>query len=145
MLEKIKLFFRFISLLKVEVLMFVLTFSFYFKRTPLEVLIQDKLCRNDYNLSQEFCYRLPYLTKIDSDYEMKDKILSEAVKYKMYQSIINNLPTFLWPLFMGAWIDNYRAARKIILIIGAVTHCMEAVINFFNCYYFESGKKYHDI
>lgn len=140
MCTKVTQIFRFVCLLRVEVLMFVLTFSFYFKRTPLEVLIQDKLCRNHYNLSQEFCFRLPYMTENETDYHLKDQILAHAVKYKWYQSIINNIPTVVWPLFVGEWIDRHKKARKAILAIGAVTHGLEAVINFANCYFFESGR-----
>ena len=139
MLSKIKLFLRFVSLLRVEVFMYLTALSLYIRLTPLDLLIQDKICFNKYNLSKDTCKNLPSLTQNETGYEFKSKILSEAVEYNMYQNIIQYAPGIVWALFLGAWIDRYNNGRKAVFIIGATTQCLEAIINWFNAYYFDSG------
>ncbi|CAG2105176.1 unnamed protein product [Medioppia subpectinata] len=139
MKNKIKIFFRFLSLLRVEPFMIILAFSQYFRRTPLEVLIQDKLCRNRYNMSEEFCLQLPYMSDVETGHEIKTLILSDAVKYNMYHTWITMAPGIVWSIFLGPWIDKYINGRKAIFIIGSITQSLEAAMNALNSYFFTTN------
>ena len=61
----------------------------------------------------------------------------------MYQNIIQYAPGIVWALFLGAWIDKYNNGRRAVFIIGATTQCVEAIMNWCNSYYFDSGQFYH--
>jgi hypothetical protein len=54
-LQKFKRFLKFLTLLRVEPFVIFLGFCLSLRRTPLDLLIQDKLCRLKYNLSENFC------------------------------------------------------------------------------------------
>ena len=95
MLFKIKLFLRFVSLLRVEVFMYFKALSLYIRLTPLDLLTQDKICANKYNLSRDTCKYLSSLTQNETGYEFKSKILSEAVEYNMYKNIIQYAPSIV--------------------------------------------------
>ena len=138
MWSKIKSFLTFLWLLRVEVFMFFTAYSLYIRTTPLDLLIQDKICRNHYELNASICHDLPQKTDNETGHHKSD-ILSLAVQYNMYQNIIQYAPGIVWALFLGAWIDKYNNGRKMVFIIGSSTQCIEAIINWFNSYYFDSG------
>ncbi|CAG2167426.1 unnamed protein product [Oppiella nova] len=139
MKDRFKTFMRFISLLRVEPFMIILAFSSYFRRTPLEVLIQDKLCRNRYNMSEEFCLELAYMSDVETGHEIKTQILSDAVKYNMYHTWITMAPGIMWSIFLGPWIDKYINGRKAIFIIGSITQALEAAMNAIMSYFFTTN------
>ncbi|CAG2181053.1 unnamed protein product, partial [Oppiella nova] len=72
------------------------------RSTPLDLLLQDKLCVNNYSLSRYFCYNL-------------------------YIPVI-----ILWALFLGHWTDEYGNGRKAIFIVGSFIQCLEAIISLLN-------------
>lgn len=118
--------------------MFFTAYSLYIRTTPLDLLIQDKICRNEYRLNHTICRDLPSLRDNQTD-NHKSEILAAAVQYNMYQNIIQYAPGIVWALFLGAWIDKYDNGRKAVFIIGSSTQFIEAVINCFNAFYFQSG------
>jgi hypothetical protein len=117
--------------------MLIYAFFFSLRKAPLNQLIQDKLCRHKYNMSQDFCKNLPEMKKIHEFYEYKSQILSDAVQYNMYHTLITTCPAIFWSLFLGAWIDNYKHGRKAIFIIGSITASLESFLNAVNSYLFD--------
>ncbi len=136
-LQKFKRFFKFLSLLRVEPFVIFLGFCLSMRRTPLDLLIQDKLCRLKYNLSENFCTDLPNMKESDKDFKYKTLVLGDAVQYNMYHTIIIFCPGIVWALFLGAWIDKYIHGRKVIILLGALTQSIEAATHAFNAYYFD--------
>ncbi|CAG2103819.1 unnamed protein product [Medioppia subpectinata] len=112
------------------------------RSTPLDLLIQDKLCVNEYNQTRDFCRNLPSINTSHPNYHYKSQTLADAVQYNSYQSIIQNVPGIIWALFLGAWIDRYNHGRKAIFIIGSATQCLEALMNLLNAYYFNSDVRW---
>jgi hypothetical protein len=110
------------------------------KQTPLNLLIQDKLCRQKYNMSVEFCTNLPQIKESDENYNIKSLVLGDAVQYNMYHTLMQFCPGIVWALFLGTWTDKYIRGRKTIFIIGAITASIEAAINTMNAYYFDSSE-----
>jgi hypothetical protein len=70
-------------------------------------------------------------------HEFKYEILSDAVQYNMYHTLIITCPAIVWSLFYGAWIDNYKHGRKAILLIGSITSALESFMNAINAYFFD--------
>ena len=134
MSTKLRTLLRFISLLRLEPFMLMFTTFYFIKRNSLDVLIQDKLCRNKYNMTEEFCINL---YSNDSDIcATKTLVLAEAVMYNAYNQWISFPLSIVWSLFLGTWCDRYPKGRKCILIIAAITQTMEAAINTMNSYFF---------
>ena len=144
MSSKLKTVFVFISMLRVELFMLLMMFVYCLKRTPLDMLIQDKLCMHKYNQSQSFCERLSSIDENDDNFEYKTLILSDAVKYNMYSTLITFLPGIVWSLFLGSWTDRYLKGRKVILLVAAITQSIENLINAFGSYYFTSSEESFD-
>jgi ABC-type sugar transport system permease subunit len=134
--HKFKRFLTFIKLLRIEFFILLFTFCFSMRKTPLDQLIQDKLCRHKYNLSQDFCTNLPEMKKDHKFYEFKSQILSDAVQYNMYHTLITTCPAIVWSLFYGAWIDNYKHGRKVIFLICSITAALESFMDAINAYFF---------
>ena len=138
----------FVKLLKIEFYTFIFILCYSLKKTPLDQLIQDKLCRLEYNLSVQFCEFLPEMKNDDEFYEYKSLILGDAVQYNMYQTLIITCPAILLSLFLGSWIDCYKNGRKAIFLIASMTAGLEALINANNAYFFhlsESLKAFFSI
>src|SRR5208282_3372103 len=127
--HKLKRFLTFIKLLRTEFFMLIFAFCFSLRKTPLDQLIQDKLCRHKYNMSQDFCTNLPEMKKDHKFYEYKSQILTDAVQYNMYHTLITVCPAIVWSLFLGAWIDNYKHGTKVIFIISSITAGLESFMN----------------
>ncbi|CAG2102356.1 unnamed protein product [Medioppia subpectinata] len=138
MISTIKSYLRFICLLRVEPLMLLFTTCYFLKRNPQDVLFQDKLCRNKYNMSEEFCLHLSDNHPNDTDSGLRTEILSDAVMYNAYNQWMTLPVSIVWSLFLGAWIDRYPKGRKWVFIIGTITQAMEAAINGLNSYFFAS-------
>jgi len=138
--HQFKRFLTFVKLLKAEFFTFIFMFCYLLRKTPLDQLIQDKLCRLKYNLSVEFCENLPQMKKSDESYEYKSLILGDAVQYNMYHTLITTCPAILWSLFLGGWIDNYKNGKKAIFLIGSLTAGLETFMNAINAYYFNLSK-----
>ncbi len=135
--HKLKRFLTFIKLLRIEFFILIFAFCYSLKKTPLDQLIQDKLCRHKYNMSQDFCANLPEMKKDHKFYEYKSQILTDAVKYNMYHTLITVCPAIVWSLFLGAWIDNYKHGLKVIFIISSMTAGLESFMNAINSYLFD--------
>ena len=133
-------FWKFLSMLKLEFYMGIIAIVFYMKTTPLDVLIQDKICKLKYNMSDDFCLQLSSIDEEDDNYHYKNQILSDVVNFKSYQNLIYYIPGTIWSLFLGSWCDRYTKAKKWILLIGAITTAIECLMNAINSYYFSLSK-----
>ncbi len=138
--QKFKRILKFVTLLRVEPYMVLIAFCFQMRETPLNLLIQDKLCRQKYNMSVEFCTNLQEMKESEKNYKIKTLVLGDAVQYNMYHTLMQFCPGIVWSLFLGAWIDKYINGRKTIFLIGAITSSIEAAINTLNAYYFDSSE-----
>ncbi len=138
--QKFKRILKFVTLLRVEPYLVLIAFCFQMRQTPLNLLIQDKLCRQKYNMSVEFCTNLQEMKESEKNYKIKTLVLGDAVQYNMYHTLMQFCPGIVWSLFLGAWIDKYINGRKVIFLISAMTASIEAAINTLNAYYFDSSE-----
>lgn len=139
LLEKSKRLFMFLSFLRLEVFVLFYMFTYYIKRVPLEQLVQDKICLQYYNLSSDYCTKLPELSRDNDIGGFKSKILKEATQFNFYHTIIATCPSVIWSLFIGSWMDKYVHARKILLIVSAIGAFSEVVLIGLNAFMFNWG------
>jgi F0F1-type ATP synthase assembly protein I len=138
--HKIKRSFEFLFLLRVEPYLFLFYFFFCVKKVPLDQLIQDKICFQKYNLSYDYCLKLPQM-KSESDYlHKKSVILGDVTQFSVYSSLITTIPTVIAALFIGSWTDKYIKAKKYLLIAGAISGICEALILVWNSVCFDNRK-----
>jgi len=100
--SKCQSIFNFIKILRVEPFMFLLLFQYSLKSLPTSQMLQDKICRQWYNQSKEYCHGLSKMhggNGGDDDY--KSKVLADAALFSNYYLIISIVPTILWSLFVG--------------------------------------------
>ncbi len=133
---KFKRFLTFIKLLRIEFFMSIFAFCYSLRKTTLDQPIQDKSYLHKYNMSHDFCTNLPQMKKDHKFYEHKSQIVTHAVQYNMYHTLITTCPAIVWSLFLGAWIDNYKHGRKKIFLIASITAGLESFMNAINAYIF---------
>ena len=131
----------FIKLLRVEPYMFLSILSFMLIMTPLSQLKQDKICRLKYNRTVDECINLAKLnpTTEDGSIDFKSAILSESAQLSNYYTMISTLPTFLWVLILGPWIDKYVKGRKIIVIASNLGTIISMALELYMSINFETS------
>ena len=130
---------RFVSMLKLEPFMVIMAFVLHMKITPLDLLLQDKLCKHKYNMSDNFCINLYDIDDTDTDHKYKTLVLSDVVTYKMWVKVIIYVPGNVISLFLGSWSDRYVPARKIIMLCASFAMFIENLVNALGSYYFWLG------
>ena len=138
--EKLKRALKFLSLLKMEVSLILCMFTSFIKRIPYDQLVQDKICLQYYHMDNVYCKELPKL-KIDDDPEgFKINILKDSTEFNFYYIMLTNLPSIIWQLFIGSWMDKYHDARKIVIICYSIGAFLEVGLLALNSYMFNWGK-----
>ena len=131
----------FIRLLRIEPYLFLSCLSMMLTSTPLPQLKQDKICRLKYNRTVDECINLAKLnpTTEDGSIDFKSAILIESAQLSNYYTMISTLPTFLWVLILGPWIDRYVKGRKIILIASNLGSIATLVLELYMSINFETS------
>ena len=131
---------NFIRLLTVEPLAFLTIFIYLLKTLPQDQMVQDKICLQKYNLPDDYCHHLPTM-KDDEDtlYHMKSTILSDVTQFKLYVSILITIPIMFISVIIGPFIDKYKPAKRILLIISSLVSILEISILVYNSYFFSTS------
>ena len=127
---------NFLRLLTVEPLAFFNIFIFMFKRLPLDQMIQDKICLSRYGLTPNYCQSLPTMKDEDDVLRMKSTILADVTTFNLYANILITIPSFFIATLIGPFIDRYRPAKKILLIVSSLVMLAESAILCINSYFF---------
>ncbi len=122
--------------MRIEFFILIFAFCYSLRKRTLDQLIQDKSYLHKYNISHDFCTNLPEMKKDHKFYEYKSQIVTDAVQYNMYHTLITNCPAIVWSLFLGAWNDNYKDGRKNIFLFVSITAGLESFMNAINAYIF---------
>ena len=138
--EKVKTAFKFISLLKPEVFILLSSLAFSLRGIPFNQLLQDKICMQNYGNDRKYCIDLAEITVEDDPKGFKIKILKDVTELSFYFTLILTLPSVLWSLFIGPWMDKYPHARKILIIAYSIGSTLEVILCALNAYMFNWGK-----
>jgi hypothetical protein len=109
-------------------------------------LIQDKICKFNYNQTDHFCRKLSKIGQNENDsqqeLDLKSTILVLVSKFHMYYLGLSFLPSVFVCLFIGSWCDRYIYGRKILLLVGAVGISMEDIIKIYMSVRFDLGMNF---
>ena len=130
-------YWEFIKNLKVEpyVLLYIFACDVYSVVSAL--LLQEKLCRNVYHRSKEFCIDLNEINPEDDPDNYKDQILAVSAQFNLYLTLISTLPTLMWCLFFGPWIDKYIHGSKVLMCATSLSGIIESTLLIVNAVYFD--------
>ncbi len=109
-------------------------------------LVQDKICKFNYNKTDDFCLKLSKIGENENDsqqdLDLKSTILVLVSKFQMYYLGLSFLPSIFVSLFIGSWCDHYIYGRKILLLVAAVGISMESIIKIYMSVRFDLGMNF---
>lgn len=109
------------------------------KVVVLQLMMQDKLCLNQYNQTREFCSIL----STSPDSSSKNEIIGKASYYMTLVIMIQTLPGVIWSLFIGIGCDKFIKGRQIFMILSAVSGIADSIFLYWTAIDFDSGKNYY--
>ena len=72
----------FVKIMRVEPYLILIMFQYALKGTPVNQLVQDKICMNWYNTTAQYCRDLPTLKEDgDSPGHYKNRILADVAQF----------------------------------------------------------------
>ncbi len=109
-------------------------------------LIQDKICKFNYNKTDDFCHKLSKIGKNENDsrqdLDLKSTIIVLVSKFHMYYLGLSFLPSIFVCLFIGSWCDHYVQGKKILLLVGSIGILMEDIIKIYMSVRFDLGMNF---
>lgn len=102
-------------------------------------LVQDKLCRVDYDQSSMFCISINSADFDHGGETIKSNIITDGAYITLYRTLLSTLPCIVWALFLGPWSDTYVHGRKLIMIAGASAAAIESLILIINASVFNAS------
>ncbi|KAJ6220727.1 hypothetical protein RDWZM_006539 [Blomia tropicalis] len=134
-----KKFLKDINYFVFEIWVILRTASTYMAFILITMLVQDKLCTNEYGKPWDYCQRIGQLTNHQStsaDEIERNHILADSAKFNNYKSLAESIPVVIWSLFLGSFLDNYIGGTRLILLIGIVGDLISAFTLAINIYFF---------
>lgn len=101
----------------IEPYIFLMGLTIGMSIVPIAQLQQDKICRNEFNQTVDYCIQLSE----SSTSEMKLAILARSNDFTQVNTIIGTVPAMLWCLIAGSLCDRYPRTRKPFLIATVVS------------------------
>ena len=139
-MDRLRFAYKFLTMLTIEPYMFAFFFLMSLKTTPTTQLIQDKICLFEFNLNSTYCHDLPHMTSKEDTLHRKSEVLALANTFSIYQTLILTIPGFVVGMFIGPWLDAFLNAKKYLLMAGAFAGICEAIVLFFNVYFYDFRK-----
>ncbi|KAH7643058.1 hypothetical protein HUG17_9749 [Dermatophagoides farinae] len=135
---------HYVNIRQLRVEPFVLLYMIGYSLSAMAVsqLVQDKLCRVDYDQSSIFCISINSADFDHGGETIKSDIIKDATYITLYRTLLSTLPCIIWALFLGPWSDNYVNGRKYIMIVGAIAAALESVILIINASLFDLSGYY---
>lgn len=100
-------------------------------------LVQDKICLDSENLSDETCMNIQKNTVF---LRQQNEIYIKSNTYDAFEVFLTHFPSVLITLFLGKWMDRRPECIKYVLAAPALGLVIRAVLAIYQCFYFHSGK-----
>ncbi|KPM07658.1 hypothetical protein QR98_0061570 [Sarcoptes scabiei] len=135
---------KYVNIRQLKIEPFVLLYMIGFSLSSMAVsqLVQDKLCRVDYDQSSVFCISINSIYFDHGAETIKSDILKDSTYITLYRTLLQTLPCVIWALFLGPWTDKFPKGRKYIMIFGAFTAILESIILIINASFFKLSGYY---
>ena len=108
-------------------------FSWSLSVLSVQQLMQDKICIHHYNQSKSYCHDLG-LSPEDS---IKSSILSDAVNYAVYGTILETIPMVIYAISMGPFCNKYIFGRKMFMMCGVFSCVVRDILMITNSIFFD--------
>ena len=118
--------------LRVEPVVLVYVAVILSRMTALQLLLQDKLCQQRYNMSDEYCLRLSDAPSTPT----KNAILADVSSYTSSREVFSLLPNIVIGLFAGAWCDRFKNGRRYCLFATLTGQILETLSLLLNAVYY---------
>lgn len=121
---------KYLSLQNLRVEPFILLYMIGYSLSAMAVsqLVQDKLCRVDYDQTAAFCISINSANFDHGAESIKSEIITSGAYITLYRTLLSTLPCIVWVVFLGPWSDNYVHGRKFIMVAGATAAAIESFI-----------------
>ncbi|KAH9399508.1 hypothetical protein TYRP_017920 [Tyrophagus putrescentiae] len=125
---------KYLSVQQLRVEPFILLYMFGYSLSAMAVsqLVQDKLCRVDYDQTAAFCISINSANFDHGAESIKSNIITSGAYITLYRTLLSTLPCIVWAVFLGPWSDTYVHGRKFIMIAGASAAALESFILIIN-------------
>lgn len=108
---------------RAEPYFFLIMFGATIASVTVQQMLQDKICRNNYNQTEEFCRKLPQI-KVS---RVKEKILADAVQFSLYSTMVETIPGVILAMAIGPVCDKLRFGRKLFMCLAAVSGFLKGI------------------
>ncbi|KAJ6215641.1 hypothetical protein RDWZM_010141 [Blomia tropicalis] len=135
MLKRFQNIFNLLRFLTMEPIIFITMLNHTMKQIPTFQMLQDKLCIQRYNLSNDYCHNLPTM-EIDP-LQMKSIILVDVTQMKLYINIIYTILLIIVSIIIGPLIDQYPRAKRLLLIMVSIMTMGEMTILALNSFFYD--------
>lgn len=126
--------------LYVEPFLLLYMFGYALSSMAVSQLVQDKLCRVDYDQTPQFCISINSQDFDHGGEGIKSQIITKSNYITLYRTLLSTLPCIIWVIFLGPWSDTYVNGRKYILIAGGLAAALESLILVVNASVFYASK-----
>ena len=125
-------FFRLISWITVEPVELFYCLMFTTSKVVKTNLFIEKVCRLDFNYTEEICNNFTSKGLVDKEIELN--VQDRVAELKIYEGLIAALPAAFFCLFVGPWSDVH--GRKILLILPLLGNIVAYAACIVNYYFF---------
>ncbi|XP_015789275.1 uncharacterized protein LOC107366207 [Tetranychus urticae] len=120
--------------IRIELYCFLYFLATHMIKLPLNQLIFDKLCLNDYRLAADSCESL----SDEPDSKVYNQIETSMVNLAIYQHLLSILPSIILTLFLGHWIDLRLDHLRYILALPCIGGAMLNIFLTVQCINFDA-------
>jgi hypothetical protein len=103
--------------------------------TLMQQLLQDKICSNEYHMSDDACYNLA--TSASSP--AKDQILSLSATSASQKELIALVPHILLTMFAASWCDLFPNGRRFVILFSASCQLIETIFLLVNALFYDAN------
>ena len=96
-----------------EPIIFLNIIALVLTTVPLQQIVQDKICLQDFNQDREYCKVL----STAQDSVLKDNILSTTSTFWTYKQYIVLIPQAISCLYIGSWCDRFKNGKRYCLLL----------------------------
>lgn len=124
-----------LSSLTVEPVIFLIVMAETSRSTLMQQLLQDKICSNEYHMSDDDCYNL---ASSSASSPAKDRILSLSATSASQKELIALIPHILLTMFAATWCDLFPNGRRFVILFSASCQLIETILLLVNSLIFHA-------
>ena len=118
-----------------EPIIFLNSIAWALTTVPLQQIVQDKICLQDFNQDREYCKVL----STAQDSTLKDEILSTASTFWTYKEYIVLVPQAISCLYIGSWCDRFKNGKRYCLLLTLMAMTIQNLLFLANAMFMDAA------